>query len=105
MYRVADGKFVGYWCMVEVAGLMRQLTEEPVAARSLTPSEPFLLTGPRGGTRAPGVPSASGAHMPVGMRDVVTRRGGLDPPRQVGVRFRFNLVDEGPISWDFSSAA
>ena len=34
VFRVADGKFVGYWCMVEVAGLMRQLTEEPVAARA-----------------------------------------------------------------------
>jgi predicted ester cyclase len=34
VYRVANGKFVGYWCMVEVAGLMRQLTEEPVAARA-----------------------------------------------------------------------
>ena len=33
VYRVANGKFVGYWCMVEVAGLMRQLTEQPVAAR------------------------------------------------------------------------
>ena len=31
--RVADGKFVGYWCMTNVAGLMRQLTEElPVEA-------------------------------------------------------------------------
>lgn len=34
VYRVANGKFVAYWCMVEVAGLMRQLTEEPVAARA-----------------------------------------------------------------------
>ena len=34
VFRVAGGKFVGYWCMVEVAGLMRQLTEEPVAARA-----------------------------------------------------------------------
>jgi steroid delta-isomerase-like uncharacterized protein len=34
VFRVADGKFVGYWCMVEAAGLMRQLTEEPVAARA-----------------------------------------------------------------------
>lgn len=31
VFRVADGKFVGYWCLANVAGLMRQLTEEPVA--------------------------------------------------------------------------
>jgi hypothetical protein len=34
VFRIADGKFVGYWCMVDGAGLMRQLTEEPVAARA-----------------------------------------------------------------------
>jgi hypothetical protein len=34
VFRVADGKFVGYWRMVEAAGLTRQLTEEPVAARA-----------------------------------------------------------------------
>ena len=28
VFRVADGKFAGYWCLVNVAGLMRQLTEE-----------------------------------------------------------------------------
>jgi predicted ester cyclase len=32
VYRVMDGKFAGYWCLANVAGLMRQLTEEPVAA-------------------------------------------------------------------------
>jgi predicted ester cyclase len=33
IYRIADGKFVGYWCLANVAGLMRQLTEDaPVAA-------------------------------------------------------------------------
>lgn len=33
VYRVADGRFVGYWCLSNVAGLMRQLTEgAPVAA-------------------------------------------------------------------------
>jgi predicted ester cyclase len=32
VYRVADGKFVGYWCLTNVAGLMRQLTEEPAVA-------------------------------------------------------------------------
>ena len=33
IYRIADGKFVGYWCLTNVAGLMRQITEEaPVTA-------------------------------------------------------------------------
>jgi predicted ester cyclase len=33
VFRIADGKFVGYWCLTNVAGIMRQLTEEaPVAA-------------------------------------------------------------------------
>lgn len=33
VFRVAEGKFVGYWCLANVAGLMRQITEEvPVAA-------------------------------------------------------------------------
>jgi predicted ester cyclase len=32
VFRIADGKFVGYWCMANVAGLMRQLTEETVPA-------------------------------------------------------------------------
>lgn len=35
IFRIADGTFVGYWCLSNVAGLMRQLTEEP-AATSLT---------------------------------------------------------------------
>ena len=30
VFRVADGMFVGYWCLTNVAGLVRQLTEEPV---------------------------------------------------------------------------
>ena len=34
VFRIAEGKFVGYWCLANVAGLMRQLTEEPVAAAS-----------------------------------------------------------------------
>jgi predicted ester cyclase len=34
VYRIVDGKFAGYWCLANVAGLMRQLTEEPVAAAS-----------------------------------------------------------------------
>ena len=32
VYRMADGKIVGYWCLTNVAGLMRQLTEEPATA-------------------------------------------------------------------------
>ncbi len=32
VYQVRDGKFVGYWCLANVAGIMRQLTEEPVPA-------------------------------------------------------------------------
>ena len=34
VFRIADGKFAGYWCLANVAGLMRQLTEEPVATTS-----------------------------------------------------------------------
>lgn len=30
VFRIADGKFVGYWCLANVAGLVRQRTEEPV---------------------------------------------------------------------------
>ena len=29
VFRIADARFGGYWCMTNVAGLMRQLTEEP----------------------------------------------------------------------------
>jgi predicted ester cyclase len=32
VFRIADGRFVGYWCLTNVAGLMRQLTEEPAAS-------------------------------------------------------------------------
>ena len=32
VFRIADGRFVGYWCLANVAGLMRQLTEEQFAA-------------------------------------------------------------------------
>jgi predicted ester cyclase len=28
LFRVADGRFVGYWCQSDVAGITRQLTEE-----------------------------------------------------------------------------
>jgi steroid delta-isomerase-like uncharacterized protein len=34
VFRIVDGKFAGYWCLSNVAGLMRQLTEEPVATVS-----------------------------------------------------------------------
>jgi predicted ester cyclase len=34
VFRIVDGKFAGYWCLTNVAGLMRQLTEEPVAVAS-----------------------------------------------------------------------
>jgi predicted ester cyclase len=32
VFRIHDGKFVGYWCLSNVAGLMRQLTEEQLVA-------------------------------------------------------------------------
>jgi predicted ester cyclase len=32
VFRVGDGAFQGYWCLANVAGLMRQLTEEPAIA-------------------------------------------------------------------------
>ena len=32
VFRLSDGKIVGYWCLTNVAGLMRQLTEESVTA-------------------------------------------------------------------------
>lgn len=32
VFTVEDGRFVGYWCLANVAGLMRQLTEEQVVA-------------------------------------------------------------------------
>jgi predicted ester cyclase len=34
VYRLADGKIVGYWCLMNVAALMRQLTEEPARAEA-----------------------------------------------------------------------
>jgi steroid delta-isomerase-like uncharacterized protein len=39
VFRIADGRFAGYWCLTNVAGLMRQLTEEPapIAGSSGTP--------------------------------------------------------------------
>ena len=32
IYKIEEGRFVSYWCQADVAGLMRQLTEERVAA-------------------------------------------------------------------------
>jgi predicted ester cyclase len=32
VFRVQDGVFQGYWCLANVAGLTRQLTEEPAVA-------------------------------------------------------------------------
>jgi predicted ester cyclase len=32
VFRIVDGRIAGYWCLANVAGLMRQLTEEPVAS-------------------------------------------------------------------------
>lgn len=32
VFHVKDGRFESYWCLANVAGLMRQLTEEPAAA-------------------------------------------------------------------------
>jgi len=32
IFRIAAGRFVGYWCLTNVAGLMRQLTEEVAPA-------------------------------------------------------------------------
>lgn len=34
VFRIADGRIVGYWCLANVAGLMRQLTEERAAAEA-----------------------------------------------------------------------
>lgn len=32
IFTVADGRFSGYWCLTDVAGLIRQLSEEQVVA-------------------------------------------------------------------------
>jgi predicted ester cyclase len=32
IFRIKDGKFVGYWCQADVAGMTRQLAEEQPAA-------------------------------------------------------------------------
>ena len=34
VFRIADGKFAGYWCLTNVAGLMRQLTDEPAVVNA-----------------------------------------------------------------------
>jgi predicted ester cyclase len=36
VYRIADRKFIGYWCQADVAGMVRQLTEERVEAGAAT---------------------------------------------------------------------
>ena len=36
IFRIEDGRFVGYWCQSDVAGLMRQLTEERAAAEAVS---------------------------------------------------------------------
>jgi predicted ester cyclase len=37
VYRISEGKFVSYWCQADVAGMVRQLTEErPVEAGAAT---------------------------------------------------------------------
>jgi predicted ester cyclase len=38
VFRVAEGRFVGYWCLTNVAGLMRQLTEDSATAPVATTS-------------------------------------------------------------------
>jgi hypothetical protein len=38
VFRIQDGKFVGYWRMTTVASLMRQLTEEPAHDAVATPA-------------------------------------------------------------------
>ena len=39
VFRIADGKFVGYWCLTNVAGLMRQLTEETAGRAGVVTNE------------------------------------------------------------------
>ena len=34
VFRIADGKVAGYWCLTNVAGLMRQLTDEPAVVNA-----------------------------------------------------------------------
>ncbi len=34
VFRIADGRFVGDWCLTNVAGLMRQLTDEPAVVNA-----------------------------------------------------------------------
>ena len=36
VFRIVDGKFVGYWCLANVAGIRRQLTEEQPAVATAT---------------------------------------------------------------------
>ena len=34
VFRISEGRFVGYWCLTNVAGLMRQLTDEPAVVNA-----------------------------------------------------------------------
>ena len=34
VFRIRDDRFVGYWCLTNVAGLMRQLTDEPAVVNA-----------------------------------------------------------------------
>ena len=36
IYRFKDGRVVNYWCQMDVAGLMRQLTEDPALASAMS---------------------------------------------------------------------
>ena len=38
VFRIAAGKFAGYWCLTNVAGLMRQITEEQVIEATPAPA-------------------------------------------------------------------
>ena len=47
---MVDGKFAGYWCLTNVAGLMRQLTEEPAAGHKRVTLRPYTKR-----SHAPGI--------------------------------------------------
>ena len=34
VFRVVEGRFAGYWCLANVAGLTRQLTDEPAVVNA-----------------------------------------------------------------------
>jgi predicted ester cyclase len=35
IHRIKDGRVVSYWCQMDVAGLLRQLTEDPALASAM----------------------------------------------------------------------